>query len=88
VLPEPGKRLTGLAAIREFTAATLDMPIEFGARQIVEGAGIALHVRAWRLQKNSGGPLLEGSTADVLSKQPNGDWLIAIDNPWGTGILI
>ncbi|WP_152602765.1 hypothetical protein [Caballeronia sordidicola] len=66
VLPKPGKRLTGLGAIREFTAATLDLPIEFGTRQIVEGDGIALYVCAWGLEMKSGGPLLEGSGADML----------------------
>jgi ketosteroid isomerase-like protein len=28
-----------------------------------------------------------GLSADVLRRQPDGRWLIAVDNPWGTAIL-
>ena len=30
---------------------------------------------------------MAGKSSDVLRRQPDGTWLIAVDNPWGTEVL-
>ncbi len=30
---------------------------------------------------------MSGESTDVLRRQPDGRWLIALDNPWGVQIL-
>lgn len=44
----------------------------------------------WRLQGTAQDGTafdLSGRTADVLRRQPDGGWLMAIDNPYGTDLL-
>ena len=30
---------------------------------------------------------MSGRSSDILRRQPDGNWLIALDNPWGTDIV-
>jgi ketosteroid isomerase-like protein len=56
----------------------------------VEGAEITLHLSEWKLTGvDSGGKPIDwsGRTCDVLRKQSDGGWLVALDNPWGTALL-
>ena len=51
---------------------------------------LALSIVGWSLTGT--GPdgksvQMEGTTSDILRKQADGNWLFAIDNPWGAGIL-
>ena len=51
---------------------------------------VALYVARWRLRGTdpSGAPVvLGGESTDVLRRQPDGRWLIALDNPWGPALL-
>lgn len=86
VVLEPGKFAHGQDAIRALTESTIALPIAFGKREIVEAEGIALHVSQWTLRP-AGGAEISGRTADVLRRQPDGNWLLAIDNPWGSSLL-
>ena len=86
VVTEPGKLATGKDAIRAFIQATISLPIIFGDREIVEAKDIALHVSQWALRPTDG-PEIAGRTTDVLRRQPDGNWLLAIDNPWGRSLL-
>lgn len=52
---------------------------------------VALYCSKWSLTGTAtdGSPIrMTGMSSDVLRQQANGDWLIAIDNPWGAGILV
>jgi len=86
VATEPGMVVSGLAASRAFTEAAAAPPITFGQPHMVEGESIALLVCAWTLHDAAGEPSVDGRTADVLRRQSNGEWLIAIDKRWGPGI--
>lgn len=86
VVLEPGKTASGVGAIRAFTEATTDLAIAFGAHEIVESGNTALHLARWTLRP-AGGSEISGCTTDVLRRQPDGDWLFAIDNAWGVSLL-
>lgn len=87
---QPGQVLTGKPAIREGVNGFLGMQGQFSMepRVAVEGIDLALLCSNWTLAITGpdGQPTtLAGCAIDVVRKQPDGTWLIAIDNPWGTG---
>jgi ketosteroid isomerase-like protein len=58
-------------------------------REILQAGATALHLMRWRLEATGpdGEALdLTGCTADILGRQPDGGWLVSIDNPYGTDI--
>jgi uncharacterized protein (TIGR02246 family) len=90
LIPEPGRPVGGHAAIREalqgFLALRGTMTIQPIA--IFPTGDLALTHGRWTLSATSpdGRPLtLGGKAAEVLRRQPDGTWLHAIDNPYGTG---
>ena len=86
VVMGPGKFASGEDAIKAFTQATISLLVIFGDREIVEAEDIALHVSQWTLRPTDG-PEIAGRTTDVLRRQPDGNWLLAVDNPWGSSLL-
>lgn len=86
VVVEPGKFARGEAAIRTFVQATIALPIIFEGHVIVEADGIAVHFSEWTIGRADGSEI-SARTTDVVRRQPNGNWLVAIDNPWGTSLL-
>lgn len=60
------------------------------AQEVVELDDIALYMGRWTLQGTdaSGQAVtMRGESSDILRRQRDGRWLIAIDNPWGAQIL-
>ncbi len=86
VVVEPGNVASGDAAVESFTAATMELPIVFGDHRIVEAGDVALHLRQWTLSPPGAEPIT-GCTTDVLRRQPDGSWLLVVDNAWGTGLV-
>ncbi len=92
LVAQPGVVVSGADAVRAslLRFASLSPVFESTSRQIVESGDVALHCSEWTLKGTDprGKPIqMAGRTADVLRKQASGNWLIAIDNPWGTAIL-
>jgi ketosteroid isomerase-like protein len=92
VVARPDLVLSGVEGARAAAEGFLALRPVFtvGRRQIVEGETTSLHLMQWRLQGTGpdGQPLdLSGCTTDVFRKQPDGGWLLSIDNPWGIGPL-
>jgi ketosteroid isomerase-like protein len=59
-------------------------------QHVLEAGDVALYLGRWQLRGTdpAGGPvMLSGESTDVLRRQPDGRWLIAIDDPWGTQLL-
>ncbi|MGH8887349.1 MAG: YybH family protein [Egibacteraceae bacterium] len=55
-------------------------------KTIVHGPDVALVRSDWTLHGAApdGCPVeMRGSAGDVVRRQPDGTWLLAIDNPWG-----
>ncbi len=92
LVPQPGQMAKGHAAIREALGGFLSLQptLTPGRRALVEAGDIALSVVRWSLAGSGpdGTPVrMEGTTSDVLRRQPDGRWLYVIDNPWGGGLL-
>jgi uncharacterized protein (TIGR02246 family) len=87
-VPQPGQLVQGRDEIRpalqQFAALrpTLTGEIE----KVVAAGDAALLINSWDLRgtdPEGGEVTMSGRSADVLRKQPDDTWRIAIDDPWG-----
>lgn len=90
---QPGTVVTGTSALREALAgfAALKPTITTEAYKVMEADGVALYCSRWTMRGTdpAGNPVqLGGRSSDVLRRQPDGNWLIALDNPFGAEILV
>jgi ketosteroid isomerase-like protein len=88
LIPEPGETASGTNAVREALGGFLAMKpkIRLDARKLAESGGIALTTSKWVLEGTGpdGKPVkMEGQSAEVARRQPDGTWLFVIDNPYG-----
>jgi len=89
---QPGVVATGTLARREALAGfmALKPTVTSEAHQVVEAGDVVLYCWRWSLRGTdlAGNPAqMSGRSTDILRRQPNGNWLIALDNPWGTDIV-
>lgn len=89
---EPGVVASGTSALRQALAGFLALKPTLAneAQQVVESGDIALCCARWSLHGTdpAGNPVqLGGRSSDILRRQPDGAWRIALDNPWGTEIV-
>ncbi len=89
---QPGQIAQGRAAIRQALAAFVSLRsiLRGQAQQMVASDDIILYCSRWTLTGTSpdGGKVeMAGVSSDILRRQSDGQWLIVIDNPWGTSIL-
>lgn len=89
---QPGKPVTGSPALREsfkqFLA--LNPTLTVTSQEIVQADDVALHSYTWKMSGKApdGTPVEQGGlSVVVLRKQPNGRWLMVIDNPFGDHLL-
>ena len=88
LLPQPGQKVSGHAAIKDALAAFLAMKGKFqmAPPKVIQTSDIAIAFADWTLDAvgADGSPIkLSGQTSDVVRRQPDGRWLIAIDSPFG-----
>jgi uncharacterized protein (TIGR02246 family) len=88
--PEPGKTVTGHAAIRAALAHFVagKPHIEIAPRVIAQAGDLALVSARWKLAMTApdGQPSeLSGQTVEVMRRQSGGHWLFVIDEPFGLG---
>ncbi|MFL5890399.1 MAG: YybH family protein [Solirubrobacteraceae bacterium] len=86
----PDEVVRGGEAIRAALAqfAALEPRMEGQKVKVLEAGDTALVVNRWTLRGTTpdGQPLeMAGTSADVLRRQADGRWLVAIDDPWGGG---
>ena len=89
---ESGEVVTG-AALRQALSSfcTLNPAFEGVRIQVVARDDIALSCMEWALKAtNPDGTSTElsGRSSDVLRRQHDGSWLLAIDSPWGTAAML
>lgn len=89
---QPGKVVTGTTAIRNALNGFIAMkPTLTTERQhAIEFGNMALYLSKWNLKGTGpdGKPVqMSGTSSDVLRRQSDGRWLIALDNPWGPAVL-
>ena len=72
-----GSALEGFAAMRPVLTGDIE--------QVVYAGDLALVTNRWTLDGTTpdGSVHLAGRSADVLRRTTDGDWKIAIDDPWG-----
>jgi uncharacterized protein (TIGR02246 family) len=85
--PQPGQTVTGTAAIREAIRGFVAMKPRFTAtaKPTMRSGDVALAGLAWKLQATGpdGKPLeMNGHSAEIVRRQPDGAWKFVVDNPW------
>lgn len=88
MVPEPGKPVAGLPAVRAALAGFLAMKarLSMTSRTIAKTEDLLLRHSDWTLSGTGadGKPMeMKGNAIEVLRKQTNGAWLYAIDAPFG-----
>lgn len=88
LMPQPGRTVSGHAAIREAFRGFLAIQGQFELRhqKTLQSPDVALLFSEWRLTgaDPNGNPVdLGGQTSDVVRRQPDGSWLLVVDNPYG-----
>ncbi len=93
MVPQPGPIVRGHAAIREGLGKLLAFRPQFELQilKTLEIDDIAILYARWNFagtDPEGNAVRMTGLTSDVVRRQPNGSWLLAIDNPvGGEGIL-
>lgn len=92
LIAQPGQVARGSAELKNALAGFIAMKatLRSDAQQVVEAGDVALYLSRWSLVGTGpdGRPIsMAGESTDVLRRQKDGRWLIAVDNPWGTRIL-
>lgn len=90
---KPGLVAKGTVAVREALAglAALNPTLTSHAARVVEAGDVALYCSRWTMHgTDPAGNAMQMSacSADVLRRQSGGNWLIALDNPFGTDIVV
>ena len=76
------------AALDRFLALNGKMTLQ--TTYVIEAARLALLRSHWHLEGTGpdGKPVtMEGDSLEVLRRQPNGTWRVAIDHPFGAGAM-
>jgi uncharacterized protein (TIGR02246 family) len=89
---QPGDAGRGHARIREALRGFVGLrpTLTTTATHVLEAGDLALYLGRWRLigiDPDGAPATMSGESADVLRRQSDGRWLIAIDDPWGTALL-
>ena len=92
MVAQPGQIATGTSGIREVMDGflALNPTVTLEKSEAITAGDLSLVITKWTLEGTGpdGEPVhMEGTATDVMGKQPDGSWLILIDNPWGGGIL-
>ena len=92
LLSPEGTPARGTAELRAALGGFIAMKPRLGsqAERVFESGDLALYLSRWTLHGTdpSGGAIeMAGESTDVLRRQADGRWLIAIDNPWGVKTL-
>lgn len=88
VVGEPGKQMSGDATLRAMFAAFIKSGVAFsyGAHEVVVAGDTALHLMKWTAPGPDGKKMNSLSVA-VLKRQPDGNWRMVIDHPFGDGVM-
>lgn len=89
---EPGTILHDRIAIREALGAMIALKPTLATHRetVVECGDLALYHSRWTMtgRDPDGAEIrMEGHSADVLRRQADDGWKIAVDNPWGVATL-
>jgi uncharacterized protein (TIGR02246 family) len=91
VVGQPGVPVTGRAALETMFAGFIATKARFtfSGHDVIQTGDLAVHLTPWRMTGvgPDGGPIQgEGLSVAVLRRQPDGRWLMVIDDPYGDWI--
>ena len=92
LVAQPGQVARGSVELKAALRGFIDLKprLTTQTQSVIEAGDTALYMSRWTLQGSdpTGRAVsMAGESSDVLRRQPDGRWLIAIDNPWGAQIL-
>ena len=92
VVGEPGVPVSGKRALEAMFAGFIDLGARFTFRghEVIQAGDLAIHFTPWRMTGTgpAGSPITGGGlSVAVLRRQPDGRWLMVIDDPYGDAIL-
>jgi uncharacterized protein (TIGR02246 family) len=92
MVTQPGISIMGTPALREAFKQFLALSpkIAITSQDVLQAGDIALHSYTWKMSGKApdGTPVAQsGLSVVVLRKQPDGRWLMVIDNPFGDHLL-
>lgn len=87
---QPGQVIQGKEAIGQALQGYFAMKarLELQKKVLVKSTNLALLISDWTLANSDNSFTITGQTADVLHRQEGGNWLLAIDNPYGSQGLV
>lgn len=92
VIGEPGSPVTGTHALRAVFGGFIAAKARFTflGHEVIEAGDVALHLTPWAMTgvAPDGSAITSGGLSiAVLRRQPDGRWLMVIDDPFGDAIL-
>ena len=92
VMAEPGAPVTGQAGLEAMFAGFIAARARFTflGHEVIQAGDVAVHFTPWRMTGTGpdGSPISGGGlSVAVLRRQPDGQWLMVIDDPYGDSTL-
>ena len=92
VVAQPGTPISGTPALRAMFAGFVAAKAHFTflGHEVIQAEDVALHLTPWRMAGVApDGKAVEarGLSVAVLRRQPDGRWLMVIDDPFGDTLL-
>lgn len=92
VVGEPGVPVSGTPALRAMFASFIAAKAHFTflGHEVIQADDIALHLTPWRMAgvaPDGTAVAARGLSVAVLRRQPDGGWLMIIDDPYGDALL-
>ena len=92
LVAQPGQLARGSTELRAALGRFIGLKPELRSetQNVIEVGDMALYTGRWILRgTDSSGQTMTmgGVSSDILRRQRDGRWLIAVDNPWGAKIL-
>ncbi|MFF2483535.1 YybH family protein [Paenibacillus sp. NPDC058071] len=83
---QPGVVVKGWNAIREGLSNMMELNLDFELipKKVLEFEDTALVISKWTMKDPLSGEIrVQGQSSDVVRRQPDGTWVLIIDNPHG-----
>ena len=92
LVAQPGQLARGSTELRAALGGFIGLKPELRSetQSVIEADDVALYSGRWTLRgtdPSGRATTMGGVSSDVLRRQRDGRWLIAVDNPWGAKIL-
>jgi ketosteroid isomerase-like protein len=92
VVGEPGAPVSGTPALRAMFAGFIAAKPHFTflGHEVIQAEDVALHLTPWRMAgvaPDGTAVAASGLSVAVLRRQPDGHWLMVIDDPYGDALL-